>query len=81
MTDRKLLELDAKAAGIEGRQNMIEFYDKQTGAVVDNKYDMYFVRGDGSVWCDNGKLWESQCSVIGFEECVWREVQRIAEEE
>lgn len=49
---------------------MIEFYDKETGAVIDNTYDMYFVRGDGSVWRDNGESWESQCAVIGFEDCV-----------
>ncbi len=49
---------------------VIEFYIKETGEVVDNKYDMYFVRGDTSVWCDNGRSWESQCASISFDDCV-----------
>lgn len=47
----------------------IEFYNKRTGELADNRLDIYFVRGDGSVWCDNGKTWESYYGVIGFEDC------------
>lgn len=50
----------------------IEFYDINTGEVVDNKYDMFFVRGNGEVWADNGNYWESQSASIGFEDCVVR---------
>lgn len=30
----------------------------------------YFVRGDGSVWRDNYRTYESQCSVVGFDDFV-----------
>lgn len=63
---------------------MIEFFDKETGAAADNHQDLYFVRGDGSVWRDNCNFYESQCAVIGFDDCcmpcpelTWREVPNV----
>lgn len=49
---------------------MIEFYEKQTGTALPNEDDLYFIRGDGSVWRDNCESYESQSAVIGFENCV-----------
>lgn len=47
---------------------MIEFYNKDTLEVADNSLDMYFVRGDGSVWRDNSETCESQAQAVGFED-------------
>lgn len=47
---------------------MIEFFDKMTGLAVKNECDWYFIKGDGSVWSDNGKTCESQCAVVGFDD-------------
>lgn len=50
---------------------MIEFYDKDTVEIIDNTSNMYFVRGDGSVWRDTGGTCESQSEVVGFKDfCV-----------
>lgn len=49
---------------------MIIFYDKETKEEIDDPYDIYFIRGDGTVWCDNANTWESSPSVIGFDDCI-----------
>lgn len=48
----------------------IEFYDVDTGEVLDRPYNTFFVMGNGEVWADNGNYWESQSASIGFEDCI-----------
>lgn len=48
----------------------IEFYDVTTGNTIEDKYGMYFIRGNGEVWADNGNYWESQSASIGFDDCI-----------
>ena len=47
----------------------IEFFKIDTGEVLKDTDDTFFVMNN-SVWCDNFVTYESQYSVIGFEDCV-----------
>lgn len=48
---------------------VIEFFDRETGEVRTNHE--YFVL-NGEVCRDNYNTYESQCAVIGFEDCIVR---------
>lgn len=47
----------------------LRFFWKSTGDDAPTGLD-YFVRDDGTVWRDNYKTCESQCSVVGFDDFV-----------
>lgn len=48
----------------------IEFFNKESGRVVENPYLNLFIFGDGSVWQDNLRTCESQDSVVGFDDFI-----------
>ncbi len=47
----------------------IEFFNKKTGEVIKNTDDYYFIM-NGEVFIDSEVTYESQCAVIGFEDCI-----------
>lgn len=51
--------------------DVIEFYQKGTGKICKGTDDYLFVMNN-KVYRDNMKTFESQCAVIGFEDCIVR---------
>jgi len=49
--------------------NEIEFYQKTTGNICKGTNDYLFVMNN-KVYRDNMKTFESQCAVIGFDDCI-----------
>lgn len=47
----------------------IEYYNVNNSEVIEEPNDFFILNGS-EVWSDNGKTFESQCSVIGFEDCI-----------
>ena len=47
----------------------IRFFYKTSGDDAPAGFG-YFIESDGTVWRDNEQSYESQCAVIGFEDCV-----------
>jgi len=47
----------------------LRFFDRKTGNIMPHGED-YFVRSDNTVWRDNYRTFESQCSVVSFEDFV-----------
>lgn len=61
----------------------IEFYNKETGVVLNNTDDYYFVMNN-VVYVDNEKCYESQYAVVCFDDFIqelpnigWRVVQGV----
>lgn len=48
---------------------IIEFFKKDTGEVLKDTNDFYFVMNN-VVYCDNGKSYESQCGTVSFDDFV-----------
>lgn len=48
---------------------MIRFFYKTSGDTAPTGLD-FFIREDGSVWRDNFRTCESQCSVVGFDDFI-----------
>ena len=49
--------------------NEIEFYLKDTGEIIEHSDDYLFVMNN-KVYRDNNLTFESQCAVIGFDDCI-----------
>ena len=47
----------------------IEFFNKDTGDIIIDTNDYYFVMND-KVWMDNGKSYESQSAVVCFDNFI-----------
>jgi hypothetical protein len=47
----------------------VRFFYKSSGDDAPKGFD-FFIREDGTVWRDNFQTYESQCAVIGFEDCI-----------
>ena len=47
----------------------LRFFDRKTGNIMPPGED-YFVRSDNTVWRDNYRTFESQCSVVSFDDFV-----------
>ncbi len=48
----------------------IEFFNKDSGVVVEDKYLSLFVFGDGLVYQDNGETYQSHASTVCFDDFI-----------